>query len=146
MADLSRREWLEQTGAGCAGAAITGAIASRAPKAWALQNSTPADGTISPHSSTTGVFVPPRGRSFQKFSFDFPEPSVAFAGFEFGFRIFTHENVYGLSASQLRVRRIGDDALEITCSELVWAGGQEGAAGRLTARLTPRGNSGQCDG
>jgi hypothetical protein len=145
MADLSRREWLEQIGMGCGGAALTGAIRSGALDAWALQNPVSADGTISPHSSTTGVFVPPRGRSFQKFSFDFPEPSVAFGGYEFGFRVFTHENVYGLSAPQLRVQRIGEDgALEIACSELVWAGGQERAAGRVTARLTARDDNVQC--
>jgi hypothetical protein len=51
----------------------------------------------------TLCFTPPRGRSFQKFSFDFPELSVAFEGFTFGFRIFTGENVYTLAAEQTAV-------------------------------------------
>ena len=54
---------------------------------------------IVPLVSTSDVFVPPRGRSFDKFSFDFPEPSVAFGGLRFGFRVFTYENAYGLDAT-----------------------------------------------
>src|SRR5262249_5026403 len=97
--------------------------------------STPANGAIVPRTSTSGVFVPPRGRSFMKFSFDFPEPSVVFEGHEFGFRIFTHENTYGLSAPDLRVTA-RDGGVDVTCTQLVWAGGQERTAGRLTARLS----------
>src|SRR5262245_49724529 len=99
MTDLSRRAWLKELGARGAGAAAAGAIAADAAAAQPTRlEGGPTNGAVAPHTSTTGVFVPPRGRSFQKFSFDFPEPSVAFDGYEFGFRIFTHENVYGLSA------------------------------------------------
>ncbi len=41
---------------------------------------------VLPLSSSSGVYVPPRGESFMKFSFDFPEPSVEFAGLQFSFR------------------------------------------------------------
>ena len=75
-----------------------------------------------PRTSTSGVFVPPRGRAFQKFSFDFAEPAVAFDGYEFGIRVFTHENTYSLSAPHLTVRTI-ERGLELTCTELIWAGG-----------------------
>jgi hypothetical protein len=135
----TRRELLRDIGGACAGSAIAGrALALTA--AAGQTGSTAADGAILPRTSTTGVYLPARGRSFQKFSFDFPEPSVAFDGYEFGFRVFTHENVYGLAERQLRVTTI-DGGLEIACSELVWAGGQERAAGRIAARLT-RGDGG----
>jgi len=97
------------------------------------------NGTIVPRMSTSDIFVPPRGRSFQKFSFDFPEPSVVFEGHEFSFRVFTHENTYALSAPQLRVTAT-DGRLEIACTEFVWAGGQERTPGRLTAQLTRASN------
>jgi hypothetical protein len=146
MTDLSRRAWLKEVGSRTAGAAAATTIAadaraSQPPRSEAAGST---NGTISPHTSTTGVFVPPRGRSFQKFSFDFPEPSVAFDGYEFGFRIFTHENVYGLSAPQLRVRA-RDGGLDVECNELVWAGGQQHAAGRLSARLDAREDGVECD-
>jgi len=125
------------------GTRARGAIA---PGAGAPQPSGPAaaDGTILPRTSTTDVWIPPRGRSFQKFSFDFPEPAVAFDGYEFSFRVFTHENVYALSAPALTATPI-DGGLEITCNGLVWAGGQERAPGRVTARLTRRDGAVDCD-
>ena len=65
--------------------------------AWAAPNPTPglrpgsgAPGVgvpILPLTSTSDVFIPPRGRAFMKFSFDFPEPSVEFAGYRFGFLV-----------------------------------------------------------
>ena len=33
--------------------------------------------------STSDVFIPPRGDSFMKFSFDFPEPGVVFGAHRF---------------------------------------------------------------
>ena len=130
----SRRQWLKEIAAGTTSSMLAGRIAPAVVDAAQPARTGDADGTIVERTSTSGVFVPSRGRSFQKFSFDFPEPSVAFRGCEFGFRVFTHENVYGLSASRLRARPI-DRGLEITCDELVWAGGQQRAAGRVTARL-----------
>ena len=79
-----------------------------------------------------------------KFSFDCPEPSVAFEGFEFSFRVFTQENAYSLSADHLTVRS-SDNGLEIRCGELTWAGGQQRAPGRVTARLTRRGDAVECE-
>ena len=39
-----------------------------------------ADGEIVELTCNDGVYAPPRGKSFFKFGFDFPEPSVAFQG------------------------------------------------------------------
>ena len=94
----SRRRLLKELGVlGAASAVLRGTRerAAIAPGAGVPQPSGPvaADGTIRPRTSTTDVWIPPRGRSFQKFSFDFPEPAVAFDGYEFSFRVFTHENV-----------------------------------------------------
>jgi len=47
---------------------------------------------VLPLTSTSEVFVPPRGRAFQKFSFDFPEPSIEFRDMRFGFLVFSREN------------------------------------------------------
>src|SRR5690349_24322451 len=126
---LSRRDWLKVVGAAGAGSALPTAATpagsiGRAP--------------IQPLTSTSEVFIPPRGRAFQKFSFDFPEPSVAFGGYEFGFRVFTYENTYGLSRQAIQVRPI-PQGLELTCTELLWAGGQQRTAGRLIARLSNQG-------
>lgn len=141
MSDLpSRRDLLKTLGAagagmilpGAAGASPvrspTGPAASRAavPGSQAAQ--------VLPLSSTSEVFVPPRGRSYQKFSFDFPEPSVPFAGLRFGFLVFTYENTYGLDAGRMSVEG-GEDRLTLRCDGFVWAGGQERAPGRLEARL-----------
>jgi hypothetical protein len=142
----SRRAWLKKVGAAGAGSVLAGSALTRASLSASAAQSARADqpdGTIVARTSTSGVFVPPRGRSFMKFSFDFPEPSAAFAGFEFGFRVFTHENVYGLSAPQIRITTI-EGGIEIVCTEFVWAGGQERAPGRLTARLTQRGDIVEC--
>ena len=65
---------------------------------------------VLPLTSTSDVFVPPRGRAFMKFSFDFPEPSVAFGGLRFGFLVFTDENTYGLDASRMTADDTGDVA------------------------------------
>src|SRR5437773_7627233 len=92
------------------------------------------DTPILPLTSSSDVFVPPRGRAFQKFSFDFPEPSVEFNGLRFGFLLFSRENVYGLDARAMTATRTAD-GLEVTATGLVWAGGQERASGRLVARL-----------
>jgi len=148
----TRRELLKDIGlasagsiaAGLRGDAAAGRTAVRASPSAEQAAGPAADGDVLPRASTTGVFIPPRGRSFQKFSFDFPEPSVAFDGFEFGFRVFTHENVYGLADGRLRTSPI-EGGLEIACDELVWAGGQERARGRVTARLTRRGDAVECE-
>lgn len=93
---------------------------------------------ILPLSSTSEVTIPPRGRSFMKFSFDFPEPSLSFEGLRFGFLVFTYENVYGLDAGSMTAATDGD-GLELDCTRLIWAGGQESLPGRLRARFERKG-------
>jgi hypothetical protein len=131
---FSRREWLQAvSAAGAAGAIATGTASASAPNA-------PQTPAILPLSSTSDVFIPGRGRAFHKFSFDFPEPSVEFAGLRFGFLIFTRENVYGLDQSRMQARQSGD-TLTLEAGGLVWAGGQERAPGRLTARFRRNGQT-----
>src|SRR5437016_11105686 len=122
MDPISRRDWLRTMGAAGAGALLPGATI--------LHPGTP---TL-PLTSTSEVFVPPRGRAFQKFSFDFPEPSVEFAGMRFSVLVFTRENVYALDATQMTAQAT-NTGLELTAGGLVWAGGQERAPGRVTARF-----------
>jgi hypothetical protein len=124
-----RRTWLKQVGAAGVGSCLAAGSASSASL------DAPPNGTVTRLSSTSGVFIPPRGRSFQKFSFDFPEPSVAVDGFQIGFRVFTAENAYGLDASALAAKTTAE-GVEIVCDRFVWAGGQQTMPGRLTARLT----------
>jgi hypothetical protein len=95
--------------------------------------------TILPLNSTTGVYIPPRGRSFMKFSFDFPEPSVRFENLLISFRVYTFENTYGLDIKRMKA---GEKAggLEVTCSQFVWAGDQERASGQLQARIRRNGS------
>ena len=97
---LSRRDWLTVMGAAGAGALI-------APGLRAAPSPSPAGAEpILPLTSTSEVFIPGRGRGFQKFSFDFPEPSVEFAGLRFGFLVFSRENAYALDARQTGVPRL----------------------------------------
>jgi hypothetical protein len=122
---LSRRDWLKVVGAAGAGSALPTAATpagsiGRAP--------------IQPLTSTSEVFIPPRGRAFQKFSFDFPEPSVEFAGMRFGFVVFSRENAYSLDPSRMTAMATAD-GMEVAAAGLAWAGGQERAAGRLMARF-----------
>jgi hypothetical protein len=79
-----------------------------------------------------------------KFSFDFPEPSVAFAGLRFGFLVFTRENTYGLDANTMTANE-SDGMLSLTATRFVWAGGQQGTPGRLDARLRREGDAVLCD-
>lgn len=92
------------------------------------------DGTIVPLTCTTGVYIPPRGESFFKFSFDFPEPSVVFRQMQFSFRLYTFENAYGLDQDSIKVEQ-ASDGLRLQCSQFVWAGGQEKVAGNMVAQF-----------
>ncbi|MBX6332531.1 MAG: hypothetical protein IRY91_11850 [Gemmatimonadaceae bacterium] len=139
---ISRRDWLKVLGLAGAGTwlhrtAVARPVADIPP---APAPSTLPAGEILPLTSTSEIFVPPRGRSFQKFSFDFPEPSVAFGDYTFGFLVFTDENTYGLDRSRMRVEGNGD-ALRVICDGFVWAGGQMTAPGRLTALLRRSGTA-----
>ena len=143
---VSRRDWLKTMGAVGVGALVT-PDAVRLPAGLAPPAATPAPvppavagpaGTIVDLTSTSEIFIPPRGRGYMKFSFDFPEPSVTFGDLRFGFLVFTSENTYGLDRSKMTVSG-DDDALTLTCTGFVWAGGQEKAAGTLTAKLRRNG-------
>ena len=132
---LSRRDWIKTVGiVGAAAALPTSARAEPVVASPAVAQSV-APGDILPLSSTSEVFVPPRGNDFMKFSFDFPEPSVAFAGYRFGFTVFTDENTYGLDRTHMRAE-LTRDSMHLTCDRFVWAGGQETAPGSLDARFS----------
>jgi diadenosine tetraphosphatase ApaH/serine/threonine PP2A family protein phosphatase len=154
---VTRRDWLKTMGLVGAGALVApDGLALVAPLAEPIAGAlgdptaaTPAARPVAPvvrHApgavldlvSTSDIFIPPRGRGFQKFSFDFPEPSVAFGDYTFGFLVFTAENTYGLDRAAIKVDGDGD-ALTLTCERLVWAGGQQTAPGRLTASLRRKG-------
>lgn len=146
---LTRREWLKGVGAAGTGSVVAGGAFPHASVSAQPAPSQPArtsqpNGTIVSRTSASDVFVPPRGRGFQKFSFDFPEPSVAFEGLEFGFRVFTHENTYSLSSQHLTAKAL-EGGLDVTCTELIWAGGHQQSPGRLAAHLTARRNVIECD-
>jgi hypothetical protein len=130
---LSRRDAIKILGAAGAVTGVPGARTGRLiTDAIAVPEGAPAE--ILPLSSTSEVFIPPRGRSYNTFSFDFPEPSVAFDGFRFGFIVFTDENAYALDPAKMTATSTGD-AMIITANGFTWAGGQEKAAGSLTARF-----------
>lgn len=141
---ISRRDWIKTVGVVGAGAIVApdallaeGTPVAPAPAA-ALATAPP--GEIVDLVSTSEIFIPPRGRAYQKFSYDFPEPSVVFGDYRFGFLVFTDENTYGLDRSALRADLTGDQ-LRITCDRFVWAGGQEKAPGKLVATLRRTGST-----
>lgn len=134
---MSRRDALKILGAAGAGALLPVPAAGEPGAAGAAPLGAAPTGTpveIIPLVSTSDVFIPPRGRGYDKFSFDFPEPSVPFAGLRFGFLVFTRENAYGMDASAMRADLDGD-TLTVNASGFVWAGGQEKAKGTLVAKL-----------
>src|SRR5437764_12927715 len=137
---FSRRDWLALLGAAGAGAVLPPGLSQAAPPGR------PDAVPILPLTSTSEVFTPSHGRGFMRFSFAFPEPSVEFAGYRFGFLVFTRENAYGLDAGRMTAERMsGGEGLEVRCGGLVWAGGQQAAPGRVTARLQKRGDFNEWD-
>src|SRR5438045_221606 len=105
MPDLSRRDWLKTVGAGAmAPLDVLVPAPSPAPPAPLAVASQCAPGDIVELYSTSEVFIPPRGRSFMKFSFDFPEPAVVFGDHRFGFLIFSDENTYSLDRAYMTAR------------------------------------------
>jgi hypothetical protein len=141
---VSRRDWLKAVGVVGAGALVSRDTLDAEPLPAAV---TPVGSAVSHNpgdiielTSTSEIFIPPRGRSYMKFSFDFPEPSVAFGDYRFGFLVFTDENTYGLDRTALRAEGSAD-ALRITCDRFVWAGGQEKAPGKLVASLRRTGTT-----
>ena len=109
--DISRRDWLKAMSVAGAGALIPfDAVVAEADRGASMATTAThhAPGDIVELTSTSEIFIPPRGRSYMKFSFDFPEPSVAFGDYRFGFLVFTDENTYGLDRTKLRVEGSGD--------------------------------------
>ena len=133
---MNRRELLKTLGAVSAGSLIRPDLLAQTPAAATPPPAT-AQGSIVPSTSTSNVFIPPRGRSFMKFSYDFPEPSVQVGPYQIGFLVFTYENTYGLDRESMHVRASGD-RVELTCDRFVWAGGQQQAQGQLRAAFTVR--------
>ncbi len=126
MQKVSRRTWLKSVGGAGAGMLLPVGIQAGATA------------RVLPLTSNTDVYVPPRGRSFMKFSFDFPEPSVEFEKLLFSFRLYTFENTYALDRERMSVEaRV--NGLDVHCSGLVWAGNQMRAPGKLHARLRKNG-------
>lgn len=141
---FSRRDWIRTVGVAGAGAFAhidPISITPPVPRVHPLPVSTIyAPGDIVELYSTSDVFIPPRGRSFMKFSFDFPEPGVVFGDHRFSFLIFTEENTYSLDRALMRASG-NSDALQLTCTGLVWAGGQEKAPGNVTVRFARNGRT-----
>jgi hypothetical protein len=137
---MSRRSLLKTVGGAGVGAAVARHLAP-ADVAATAQAQPLADGTILPLTSTSDVFIPPRGRSFQKFSFDFPEPSVVVGPYKFSVLVFTYENAYAMDAERMSVHVPPGGAANgptvVACNGLVWAGGQEKAPGRVTLQVQP---------
>jgi len=142
---LSRRDWLRTVGVAGVGAltpleklATAARPERKMAPATALEVATlRAPGDIVELYSTSDVFTPARGRTWMKFSFDFPEPAIVFGDHRFSFLVFTDENTYGLDRSRMRATGTSE-ALELTCDEFVWAGGQERAPGKLRAAFSRR--------
>jgi hypothetical protein len=151
MTDLTRRDALKTLGVVSAGAFLPPVTesATTPPDPPLDAGLASPDGTaqsleILPLSSTSEVFVPPRGNAFQKFSFDFPEPSVEFGGYRFSALLFTRENAYGMDRERMKAETT-PNGLRVTCDRLVWAGGQERATGRVTMELRRTANGLECD-
>jgi hypothetical protein len=132
--ELSRRDWMKIVGAAGAGSvlATNSAAAGTAEAAAPAANAARAE--ILPLSSTSEVFVPPRGRAFNKFSFDFPEPSVAFDNLRFGFIVFGRDNAYAMDPHGMEATAT-PGGMRIACTGFTWAGGQEKHDGTLVAQL-----------
>ena len=137
--DLSRRDLLKTVGAVGAGALARPGTAAEAAAIQAPAAALPV-GEISELLSTSEVFIPPKGRSFMKFSFDFPEPAVSFGGHRFSFLVFTEENTYSLDRAGMKATG-GAEALTLEANGFIWAGGQQKAPGKLTAAFKRTGST-----
>src|SRR5262252_3376261 len=108
---ISRRDLIKGIGVAGVGGALTSASAREIAEpavAGAPRLIIPKDGEITNLTSTSEVFIPPRGRGYMKFSFVFPEPVVQYGEHRFGFLVFTAENAYALDREQMRVELSGD--------------------------------------
>ena len=148
---FSRRDWIKTVGAAGVGALVPidpDLGVARLPVPTSAPPAEPsvvvtdrlAPGDIVDLVSTSDVYTPARGDSLMKFSFDFPEPGVVFGEHRFSFLLFTPENTYAMDRTRMRATGSAD-ALELTCTGLTWAGGQEKAEGRVTVRFTRTGRT-----
>jgi hypothetical protein len=135
MADeLSRRDWMKIVGAAGGGSVLATNSAAAGTAEAAAPAADAARAEILPLTSTSEVFVPPRGRAFNKFSFDFPEPSVAFDNLRFGFIVFGRDNAYAMDPHGMEATAT-PGGMRIACKGFTWAGGQEKHDGTLVAQL-----------
>jgi hypothetical protein len=148
---FSRRDWIKTAAAGV-GALVplnvaqcgvevpqTGAAAAARERPLEITAHL-APGDIIDLVSTSDVYTPARGDSLMRFSYDSPEPAVVFGPHRFSFLIFTAENTYAMDRTRMRATGSAD-ALELTCTGLTWAGGQQTANGTVTVRFTRHGNT-----
>jgi len=142
---ISRRDLLKKTVSGVSGAALLHATPWRDAIAAGRPETNPqgTPGAAAPHAilpltSSSDVLIPPRGNSFFKFSFDFPEPSVSFGGLQFAFRVYTFENTYAPDRRLMTVESAAE-GLHIRATGFTWAGDQQKAPGTLHARLRSNG-------
>lgn len=122
---FSRRSFVAGTAAG---------VALAVPAAATLAQTAASPDLVS-LTSRTGVYTPPRGDAVMQFSFDFPEASVKVGPLLVGFRVLTFENTYAIDPAATQVVRDGDK-VRLVCSGLLGAGGQEKAAGTLSAEFS----------
>ena len=122
---LNRRAFLGSTGAGLAALAAAPVLAAGA-------DSNPAG--LKLLTSTDGVTIPAKASGQMKFSFSWPEPSVAFGGLLFAFELASYENTYAIDPAQVSVTSSGD-TLRLVARGFTWAGGQEKIGGYLEANL-----------
>lgn len=142
---ISRRDLLK-TAAGASALALTGipslgdvAKSEGVVGAPVADTLSPTPNGILPLTCTSEVIIPPRGASFMKFSYDFPEPAVELGGLRLSFRLHTFENTYGLDQNAMTVQQV-PGGIDLTCTQLVWAGGQQTAPGKLHARIRKDGD------
>jgi hypothetical protein len=147
---ISRRDLLKTMAVVGASAVLPGDLLAAEPQRG-VTPATPlsiqtryATGEIVELYSTSDVFIPPRGRSFQKFSFDFPEPGVTFGDHRFSILLYTEENTYSLDRTRMKAEG-NDDRLRLTCDRLIWAGGQETASGKVTVEFQRVGTTTEWD-
>ena len=75
----------------------------------------------------------------QFYSFDLHDPIFLTDGWRLSFQIITLENVYGLRPENTSLTT-NDNAWQITCTQLSWAGQQQQAAGHFEAQITQESN------
>lgn len=142
---ISRRDLLK-AGLSAGAACVAGAVPAKAATALPIgsQHGDSTEGEIVSLTSSSDVYLPPRGNSVFKFGFDFPEPSVRFGDFLFSARLYTFENAYGLDRAAMKVES-QSQGLAAHSSGLVFAGGQQKASGTVSVNLRRNGEWIECD-